>query len=274
VALPLGPIRMLPFRLLALFVLTMSTGACVSTTGRNWGAHATFPHWSELRRASVEVAKNPRVWVPLAGAAAFQIGGWDRDVSNWARENTPVFGSQRSAQDWSDRLRTASSVAYFSTVLATPDPAEPGPWIRDKAEGLTVQLGAIAVTGFATSTLKSATGRTRPNGVGTNSFPSGHTSHAAVLNALARDNLEQIDIAPGTRRALDLGLDALTVGTAWARVEAGAHFPSDTLASMALGNFISGVFDQAFFASGGSTSVAFAVIPLSRGMEVTVQWRH
>jgi hypothetical protein len=262
------------FSLLAAPALTISVVACVSTGDRGWGESATIPHWHELRQASVVVARNPRVWVPLAGAAVFQIDGWDRKVSNWARDNTPVFGSQRSAQDWSDHLRTASSVGYFSTVLAIPAPAEAGPWIRDKARGLSVQLGAVAVTGLATSTLKSATRRTRPSGEGTNSFPSGHTSHAAVLNALSRDNLERIDITPDTRRALNFGLDALTVGTAWARVEAGAHFPSDTLASMALGNFISGVFDQAFFASDTSQSLAFAVIPTSRGMEVTFSWRH
>ena len=73
---------------------------------------------SEIAAAAIESAKSPRVWAPVAGAAMFQINGWDRKVSNWARDNTPVFGSQRSAADWSDHLRTASSVAYLATVLA------------------------------------------------------------------------------------------------------------------------------------------------------------
>ncbi len=214
------------------------------------------------------------MWVPLAGAALFQIDGWDRKVSNWARDETPVFGSQQSAQRWSDHLRTASSVAYFTTVLATPGPAEAGPWIRDKAQGVAVGLGAIAVTGLATSTLKSATGRTRPNGEGTNSFPSGHTSHSAVLTGLARDNLEDIDLSPRTRGALDIGLDALTVGTAWARIEAGAHFPSDTLFSMALGNYVSRFFDAAFLGSDSRRPVAFNITPLSRGLELQFEIRY
>jgi membrane-associated phospholipid phosphatase len=255
--------------------LTLLLSACVTTGPRDWGADATWkPGMQPLREALVDAAKNPRVWVPLAGAALFQINGWDRKVSNWARDNTPVFGSQGNARDWSDTLRTASSVAYFATVLATPDPHDSGPWMRDKAQGLVAGLGAIAVAGFATSTLKGATGRTRPNGQGTNSFPSGHTSHSAVLTGLARDDLDDIDMSAGTRRALDLGLDALTVGTAWARVEAGAHFPSDTLASIALGNFVSRVCTEAFLSPSSDRRLAFSLTPVARGVELQWQLRY
>ena len=257
--------------LLALAALS----GCVTSGGREWGSNPTWiPSGSQLREAAIDAAKSPRVWVPLAGAALFQVDGWDRKVSNWARDETPVFGSQSAAQDWSDRLRTASSVAYFSTVLATPGPPETGLWIRDKAQGVAVGLGAIAVTGLATSTLKSAAGRTRPNGQGTNSFPSGHTSHSAVLTGLAHDNLEDIDLSPRLRGSLDLGLDALTVGTAWARIEAGAHFPSDTLFSMAVGNFVSRFFDTAFLHTDSTRPVAFNITPVARGVELQFEIRY
>jgi membrane-associated phospholipid phosphatase len=137
-----------------------------------------------------------------------------------------------------------------------------------------VGLGAIAVTGVATSSLKSATHRTRPNGQGTNSFPSGHSSHSAVLTGLARDNLEYIELSTGLRRTLDVGLDALTVGTGWARIEAGAHFPSDTLFSMALGNFVSGFFDRAFLEPHSSPDVAWNVRPVTRGIELQFELRY
>src|SRR5262249_20570590 len=119
-----------------------------------------------------------------------------------------------------------------------------------------------------TSSLKHATGRVRPNGEGTESFPSGHTSHSAVLTGLAQDNLDAIDMNAGARRALDVGLDALTVGTAWARVEAGAHFPSDTLAAMALGNFVSRFFDEAFLGPASDGRAALSVAPMSHGIEL------
>jgi membrane-associated phospholipid phosphatase len=256
----------------ALLALAFGLGGCATRQPTDWGAEATWaPARATLVDAALDAAKSPRVWLPLVGAAVFQIDGWDRRVSNYARENTPIFGSQRAAQEWSDRLRTASSVAYFATVLATPGPDEPGPWMRDKARGLAVGLGAIAVTGLATTGLKKASARTRPNGEGHESFPSGHTSHSAVLTGLARDNLDYLDIGDGTRRTLDIGLDALTIGTGWARVEAGAHFPSDVLVGMALGNFVSRVFDRAFLENGSASALALNVEPLPRGVEL--QWR-
>jgi membrane-associated phospholipid phosphatase len=256
-------------------IALIGLSGCVSSGDRNWGAEATWhPSLVALRSAAAEAVKDPHVWVPLAGAALLQINGGDRKVSNWARDNTPVFGSQQAAQDWSDHLRTASSVAYFTTVIVAPDPHEPGEWLRDKAQGLAAGLGAIALTGFATSTLKSATGRTRPNGQGTNSFPSGHTSHSAVLTGLARDNLDTIDTSAGARFALSAGLDALTVGTAWARIEAGAHFPSDTLFSMALGAFVSRSFDRAFLRLEPRRELAWNVMPAMHGIELQVQLRY
>jgi PAP2 superfamily len=256
-------------------LLTIALSGCATSGSREWGSEVSWvPPMARLRSAAGEAAKDPRVWIPLAAAALFQIDGLDRKVSNHARDDTPVFGSQRAAQDWSDRLRTASSVAYFATVLATPAPEEPGPWIRDKAQGVVVGLGAVAVTGLATSTLKSATGRTRPNGQGTNSFPSGHVSHSAVLTGLARDNLEDMDLSAGTRRALDLGLDALTAGTAWARIEAGAHFPSDTLFSVALGNFVSRFFDRSFLEPDHGPRSALNVVPLRHGVELQWELRY
>lgn len=258
--------------LAALTLLVLFTSGCVSTSGREWGADATAsPGFSRIRQATLEAVRDPHVWLPLAGAAVFQIDGWDRKVSSRARDNTPVFGSQRAAQDWSDRLRTASSVAYFTTVLLTPGPDEAGPWIRDKAQGLAVGLGAIATTGLATGVLKRGIGRERPNGENDESFPSGHTSHSAVLTGLARDNLGYADASPVTRTALNAGLDLLTVGTAWARVEAGAHFPSDTLVGIALGSLVSRVFDRSFLEAGAAPRVSLNLEPLPHGFELRCQ---
>lgn len=259
------------WRVLLLLTVAIVLHGCATLGQRVWGAHVTFtPGAQRMRDAAVLAVKSPRVWVPLAGAAVFQINGWDRKVSNWARENTPVFGSQQNADDWSDRLCTASSVAYFGTVLATPGPDELDDWLRDKGHGLTVGLGAIAVTDLATSALKDTTKRTRPNGEGTQSFPSGHTSHSAVMTGLASDNLAYIDMPDSARRGLIVGLDALTVGTAWARVEAGAHFPADTLAGMALGRAVSTFFDAAFLEGPDARRVAWSVIPTRGGVEL--QW--
>ena len=256
----------------ALLVASMAVliDGCV-TAVRPWGADATLrPGMQRLRDAAHDAATSPRVWVPLVGAALLQVNNWDRKVSDWARRETPLFGSQQNAADWSDRLRTASSVSYFTTVVLAPGADEPGEWLHYKAQGFLVGLGAISATGLATAELKSATGRTRPNGQGTLSFPSGHASHSAVTTGLARDNLPSFDLDDGSRRALDMGLDALSAATAWARVEAGAHFPADGLAGIALGNFLSRFVDESFLEPATGRGVAWALVPSQDGVEL--QW--
>ena len=45
--------------------------------------------------------------VPVLRIPNLQADGWDRKVSNWGRDQTPIFGSQRNAANWSNRLRAA-----------------------------------------------------------------------------------------------------------------------------------------------------------------------
>ena len=256
----------------AVVLLTLD-GCATLPSGRNWGQDATFrPGWQRVREASSDAATNPRVWVPLIGAALFQIDGWDRKTSDWARDHTPVFGSQQSAARWSDDLDTASQLAYLTTVVATPGGESAGDWFRAKAKGLGVGLGAIAATAAATGALKAVAGRERPNGQSNESFPSGHASHSAVLTELAARNLRSIDLNDNTRRLLDFGLDALTVSTGWARVEAGAHFPSDTLFSVALGNFFGLLFSDAFLGLQEQPRTALTVTATAAG-GVALQWQ-
>jgi len=53
----------------------------------------------------------------------------------------------------------------------------------------------------------------------------------------------------GGTTSLRIGLASLTTGTAWARVEAGKHFPSDVLAGMALGHLIGAFINDVFWDS-------------------------
>jgi hypothetical protein len=228
--------------------------------GGIWGDRATIrPGWTRVREAAVEAARDPWVWAPAAGAALFQIDDWDRRTSDWARTHTPVFGSPGSADDWSDDLRSASSIAHYITIVATPGGDDASDWLLAKAKGALTQAAAVAVTGEMTQALKSAAGRERPNGSDDESLPSGHTSSSAVHTRLASENLRSIELSAAVRTSLDVGLGALTIATGWARVEAGQHFPSDTLVSMALGNFVGAFVNRAFLGLDASTpTVAFA----------------
>jgi hypothetical protein len=252
----------------AWLLLTMWLSGCSTLpNGHGWGEDATFaPGWARVGQAAVQAARDPRVWAPLAGAAVLQIDGWDRRVSDWARRDTPVFGSQTNAERWSNALRSASVVADGVTVLFTPSGDLGSDWILDKVKGYAVDLAAATAAIETTSGLQRVTDRTRPNGTNDMSLPSGHTTTSAAYTQLASRNLDDIDLDPWARGAFDVGLDALTLGTAWARIEAGEHFPADTLVGMAIGNFFGHWFDAAFLGLAGNSRTTVAITPLSKGL--------
>lgn len=220
------------------------------SSGRGWGEDATYaPGWQRVGDAARRAASDPWVWGPLLGAAVFQVDDWDRRTSDWAREHTPVFGSQRNAERWSDDLRQAAAIAHYATMLAAPSGATPREWLWNKTKGALVHVAAVGAVNEITLQVKDLSERERPNGLALESFPSGHTSSAAVHTRLASRTLAMMDLSPRTRRTFDIGLHALTFGTSWSRIEAGWHYPSDTLAAMALGNFIGALLNDAFLDS-------------------------
>jgi membrane-associated phospholipid phosphatase len=253
-----------------LLVTLVLSGCATLPSGHGWGEDATVrPGWERVRASAENAVRDPWVWAPLAAAAVFQIDDWDRRTADWAREHTPVFGSQRAAEEWSDDLRSASAIAHYATLAATPSGENFSDWAANKAKGVLVNVAAVSATGVVTNQLKDAVDRTRPNGLDERSFPSGHTSSSAVHTRLASRNLRSIDISSDTRWALDAGLYALTLGTSWSRIEAGWHFPADTLVSMALGNFIASFANDAFLGLESDASIALAPAPGG----AILQWR-
>lgn len=247
------------------------SGCATLPTGRGWGEDATaLPGWERVYASAANAARDPWVWAPLAGAALMQIDDWDRRTADWAREHTPVFGSQESAKDWSDDLRRASVLVHYATILATPSGPDAEDWLVNKIKGTLVSVAAVSTTSAVTRTLKTRIDRRRPNDLAGESFPSGHTSSAAVHTRLASRNLESMELSEPTGLALDIGLHALTIGTSWARIEAGWHFPSDTLFSMALGNFLGAFFNDAFLGLDPQRA-AIALRPSDGG--ALLEWR-
>ncbi len=248
-------------------------GCTTLPDGSRWGEHSTFAvGWDRVGEAAVHAAENPWVWAPLAGAAVLQIDHWDEDVSDWAYDSNPVFGSVQQAQDWSDYLETAAALGYVGSVLATPGGASGPEWWSAKLRGSLVGLSAIGAASLTVEGLKQVVTRERPDG-NPRSFPSGHAAVAGSADTLAVRNLQSIAMSDGARTAYTVGADALTLATAWARVEAGAHYPSDTLVGMAIGNFFGLMFSDAFLRDGISERLALAVDPLPGGGELTWSWR-
>jgi len=264
-----GPVLL---RLASLCGMLALAGCATLPNGRNWGEDATVqPGWERVGRAALAAVEAPGFWLPLAGAAVLQIDNWDHRVSSWARRETPIFGSQQNASEWSDRLRSASAYAYFATVALTPGGEEPAPWLLDKARGLAVGGAALVVTDEESALLKRASARERPNGQDDQSMPSSHASRSAVLTELGRRNMQWVDVSEAARTAVDAGLTALTLGTGWARVEAGFHYPSDALVGMAIGDFNGAFFDDAFMGLPQPARMALSVEPVHAGAELRVR---
>lgn len=215
--------------------------------GRGWGQDALWPIEGErVARAARDAFFHPGTLIPLAGAAIFAIDDFDERVSDWAVEHNPIFGSEDGADDASDYLRDALVAEAVVTALATPSGDTEQQWVSAKLKGGLVEGGALGVTGGLTIALKDITNRERPDREDDKSFPSGHASIASSAATLANRNLRWIDSPEPWRPALAT-INVATVGaTAWARVEAGKHFPSDVLVGAALGHFLSAFIHDAF----------------------------
>jgi membrane-associated phospholipid phosphatase len=135
-----------------------------------------------------------------------------------------------------------------------------------------VEYGALAATGATTRLLKGWVGRERPDKSDRSSFPSDHSSHTFASAMLARRNIESLSISPSEKWLLDTSFYSLAVGTAWARVEAKKHFPSDVLAGAALGSFLSAFIHDAFMGLDQSTEMAVSIQPGRALVILRIDW--
>ena len=254
---------MLP-RVRSALTLLLVTGLALS----GCAALPTDLSWQRAQSAAVDAARDPWVWAPLAGAAALQVGDADRRLSRWAMRETPLFGS--NAATASDRLRSVAVIADALVVIAEPKRDATTGWLGEKAVQYGEDLAAATAAIGVTHGLKSATHRLRPSGADSESFPSGHVTIAAAYDRLAVRRLQRFDIDPTLRAGLGFGLDAVTFATAWARLEAGAHYPSDTLAGMAVGAF-SARFFEGWLRGGDAAQRSLAIAPQRGGAQLA--WR-
>ncbi len=197
----------------------------------------------QIRSAGMTAAQDPMTWVPMATALLIGATDTDHKISNWATEHHPVYGSQSAAQDASDRLRTALAGSALVTSLAAPgnrDALLPG-----RTGSLATAAMAAATTSQFTGALKDSTGRTRPNDVDQRSFPSSHSAAASTYATISAQRANALPLSLGQRRTLQTGFHVIAAATAWARVEAQAHYPIDVLIGFALGNFTAVLFNEA-----------------------------
>jgi len=259
-------------------VLSAAALSACSTlpNGERWGQDVNVPSWQRVGGAAWQAVRNPAFWAPLAAAGVVQIDNWDHRVSRWARTQTPVFGSQTNAATWSTNLRSASVAAGWASILLAPSGPLDEDWLLDKLKGSAVDIAAAESAIEFTSGLQRVAKRGRPIGYiypGDTSMPSDHTATAAVYDAIAAQNVRLSGVGPGLQTAANVGLGALTVATGWARIEASAHFPSDTLVGGAIGDFFANFFTKAFMTPSGPGGGRVAAASLPGGGELWVQFR-
>jgi len=203
-------------------------------------ASATFSCstvWPAARAAAVD----PFTWAPLVGAGIFSIGDLDEDVSDWAREETPIFGSSTGAVDGSEWIRNILRSEAFlleATHLVVARDRSRAEWLGPPLAA----LGAGIAGNAAVHAMKRATDRELPSGENELAFPSGHATYMAIsadaAGEVLRCDFSEAPFAPAVR-PLRLANGALVALGSWARVEAGAHYPSDVFVGASFGHFIS-----------------------------------
>lgn len=206
------------------------------------------PGWHRVKASMKRAATDPAVWGPLLAAGALQLDHADERISSSLRDNTPLFGSAADAQKASDRWRDATSWLWLGSALLSPGPADVDDWLSLKGQLLLQQAVTAKAARSMTSGLKSLTNRQRPNGLNRRSFPSGHATTSSVQAQLACYNLRYGGDAQAMSDVLCRVGQSAAVVTAWARVEAGSHYPSDVLAGWAIGRFF-GVAAEAWMGS-------------------------
>jgi len=257
----------------ASLILLVMAGCGTLQNGQHWGEDVTLlPGSDRIENAASNAVREPATWIPAIGAAVFSIDHFDQRVSDWASDKTPIFGSMDRAGKDGDTMDSVAGAGVFLTALATPSGPDPGEWIESKAKGFSVEYAALAATGGTTQLLKNWVGRERPDKSDQSSFPSGHSSHTFASAMLGTRNVESLPISPPEKWMLDTTFYSLAVGTAWARVEAKKHFPSDVLAGAALGSFISAFIHDAFMGLDPGTTMVVSIQPGEAEVILRVSW--
>lgn len=230
----------------SLILLCLLVFCCFATAQGDRQGCAIWSWWpsnSQWRNAAVNAVRPPGTWLPVICAAVIAAGGWDREISDWAIQERPVFGSYEAAQDASDMLCSSAHIGMVVTVLTVP--GDDAPWLLSTTRRIVWEHVGVIAAASATDPIKRLTDRERPNG-GKRGFPSWHATRAASYVGMGCRNLDLINLRRAYRRSAQFILASLAAGTAWARVEAGEHYPTEVLAGTALGNFIALLVHDAF----------------------------
>lgn len=189
--------------------------------------------------------KNPYVVTPLVSALVISLTDLDGQITDYASDYNPIFGSNNRAKNYSDLV----------TFLALPIASTLSTRLVEKNNFSTrsefLQYSTIIIAPFVTLTLnsllKNSSGRLRPDLSDTQSFPSSHTGMASALSEQINQNAELIYHNKNITKNTRIMTEALTFSVAWARMEARKHHLTDVLVGYSIGKFFGLFFHDLVF---------------------------
>jgi len=198
---------------------------------------ASVPPIDLVASVAKEAAKEPATWIPLTAAALIAATGTDNDITEWASEETPIFGSQNRAGDYSDYVRSGliATMALSSVFAPTPEGVDLEGYRKRRVVTNALAFGTIA---SIVQVGKVTVQRERPNERDDKSFPSGHSSGSFSSAYLIEKNFNATVKRPWLRKTIKFGAIGGAASVAWARVEANEHHPVDVLVSAGLSNLL------------------------------------
>lgn len=211
-----------------------------------------------LGRGAVGVFNRDNLGPVFVGTMATGFSAiYDDDVAEWIADPNHNFG-----KSFEDGAQPAVIGAVVAGVFVGGRFAE-SPRFRALSYDL---LDAFVVNWGYTASLKAATRRERPNGEDDKSFPSGHTSNAFALAAVAERHY-------GWKVGVPAYAVASLVGVS--RLQRNKHNLSDVVAGAALGYIVGRTVARVNGGrTGASSGVSVSVTPLvgrrTRGMTVAM----
>lgn len=212
-----------------------------------------------------------QTWIPALGSLMVIVSGEDQAISDWASTNTPIFGSGPNARQASDQLNDLGSINLLVSSVLLPVPYLESGW-EFRSKQLLFTSASLESTYLTTNFIKNQTKKQRPDQSDRLSFPSGHTSRAAVQSSMSVENIKAMPFVDGSaQRVWQASAITTAALTGWARVEGQKHYPSDVLAGYALGNFFGELANNLLLHPGSQLS--FSYLPnQSIGLQIEFQW--
>jgi hypothetical protein len=229
-----------------------------------WGKNAFRPSWDTIKNAFVNNATSAHVWAPLAAAGAIKLSKQDQKISDWATDQSPLYGGRTHADDHSDEdVDWLERALYVSIFLPASFEESWAQYAANKAKGGLVTYVSYKIPEKLADETKGFFPRLRPDRSDRKSFPSGHAHRASANRHVLAKNINASTLNDTTKTVLHIGNTSLAVGTIWGRVEARRHYPSDVLTGYALGYFFSGfVYDSLMNLS---PNESFVLVPTPKG---------